>query len=117
MLHLYFSDPPPLTDSPVVLATTYNSLKVQFNRFDSSHGPLKAYAVIISKSAGKMLFIKVYTTVPQPVVLIPLVVLKMVFGAIHGPLFPSPQLTANISNVKQESEAQLDRLSCHSYRT
>ncbi|XP_066465746.1 receptor-type tyrosine-protein phosphatase eta [Tiliqua scincoides] len=45
-------DPPPLTDSPVVVATTYNSLKVQFNSFDSSHGPLKAYAIIISKSPG-----------------------------------------------------------------
>ncbi|XP_061466168.1 receptor-type tyrosine-protein phosphatase eta [Rhineura floridana] len=41
-------DPPPLPTPPTVKATSHNSLKVQFGSFNSSHGPLEAYAVIIT---------------------------------------------------------------------
>ncbi|KAM3855913.1 receptor-type tyrosine-protein phosphatase eta [Vipera latastei] len=46
------TDPPPLTKSPTVKATSHNSLNVQFNSFSSSHGPITAYAVIITTSEG-----------------------------------------------------------------
>ncbi|ETE67868.1 Receptor-type tyrosine-protein phosphatase eta, partial [Ophiophagus hannah] len=44
------TDPPPLTMSPVVKVTSHNSFSVQFNSFNSSHGPITAYAVIITTS-------------------------------------------------------------------
>ncbi|XP_026524086.1 receptor-type tyrosine-protein phosphatase eta-like isoform X1 [Notechis scutatus] len=46
------TDPPPLIISPVVKATSHNSFSVQFNSFNSSHGPITAYAVIITTSEG-----------------------------------------------------------------
>ncbi|XP_054828106.1 receptor-type tyrosine-protein phosphatase eta [Eublepharis macularius] len=44
------TDPPVPSERPTVEATSHNSLKVQFNPFDSINGPLTAYAVIISTS-------------------------------------------------------------------
>ncbi|XP_070813531.1 receptor-type tyrosine-protein phosphatase eta-like [Pituophis catenifer annectens] len=46
------TDPPPLLMSPTVKATSHNSFSVQFNSFSSSHGPITAYAVIITTSEG-----------------------------------------------------------------
>uniref|UniRef100_A0A8C6XTK8 Receptor-type tyrosine-protein phosphatase eta n=1 Tax=Naja naja TaxID=35670 RepID=A0A8C6XTK8_NAJNA len=46
------TDPPPLTISPIVKVTSHNSFSVQFNSFNSSHGPITAYAVIITTSEG-----------------------------------------------------------------
>ncbi|XP_077177685.1 receptor-type tyrosine-protein phosphatase eta [Paroedura picta] len=47
------TDPPVPLESPAVKATGHNSLKVQFSPFDSTHGPLKAYAVIITSKEMK----------------------------------------------------------------
>uniref|UniRef100_A0A8D0CED3 Receptor-type tyrosine-protein phosphatase eta n=1 Tax=Salvator merianae TaxID=96440 RepID=A0A8D0CED3_SALMN len=44
------TDPPPPSNPPTITATSHNSLKVQFDNFNSSHGPLTAYAVIITTS-------------------------------------------------------------------
>ncbi|XP_032078046.1 receptor-type tyrosine-protein phosphatase eta isoform X2 [Thamnophis elegans] len=44
------TDPPPLVMSPTVKATNHNSFSVQFNSFSSSHGPITAYAVVITTS-------------------------------------------------------------------
>ncbi|XP_070620658.1 receptor-type tyrosine-protein phosphatase eta [Erythrolamprus reginae] len=46
------TDPPPLTISPTVEATSHNSFNVQFNSVSSSHGPITAYAVIVTTSEG-----------------------------------------------------------------
>ncbi|XP_063145438.1 receptor-type tyrosine-protein phosphatase eta [Candoia aspera] len=46
------TNPPPLHKSPTVVATSHNSLNVQFSSFNSSHGPIKAYAVIITTPEG-----------------------------------------------------------------
>ncbi|XP_007439776.2 receptor-type tyrosine-protein phosphatase eta, partial [Python bivittatus] len=46
------TNPPPLHESPAVMATSHNSLNVRFSSFSSSHGPIKAYAVIITTAEG-----------------------------------------------------------------
>ncbi|XP_042302974.1 receptor-type tyrosine-protein phosphatase eta isoform X2 [Sceloporus undulatus] len=42
------TDPPVPSDPPAILGTSHSSLKVQFDSFDSSHGPVTAYAIIVT---------------------------------------------------------------------
>uniref|UniRef100_G1K895 Receptor-type tyrosine-protein phosphatase eta n=1 Tax=Anolis carolinensis TaxID=28377 RepID=G1K895_ANOCA len=46
------TDPPPPSRPPNVVATSHSSLKVQFDNFNSSNGPVTAYAIIVT-TAGK----------------------------------------------------------------
>ncbi|CAI5763288.1 receptor-type tyrosine-protein phosphatase eta isoform X1 [Podarcis lilfordi] len=41
-------DPPSPLIAPTIVGTTHNSLTVQFSSFNASHGPLVAYAVIVT---------------------------------------------------------------------
>ncbi|KAL6089207.1 hypothetical protein STEG23_014547, partial [Scotinomys teguina] len=48
------TDPPPPDGSPNITSVSHNSVKVKFSGFEASHGPIKAYAVILtSGEAGK----------------------------------------------------------------
>ncbi|XP_062973251.1 receptor-type tyrosine-protein phosphatase eta [Elgaria multicarinata webbii] len=51
------TDPPHPSVAPTVTGTTHKSLKVQFNSFNSTYGPITAYAIIITtlKSIDKIL--------------------------------------------------------------
>ncbi|XP_008049284.2 receptor-type tyrosine-protein phosphatase eta [Carlito syrichta] len=42
------TDPPPPDGSPNVTSVSHNSVKVKFSGFEASHGPIKAYAVILT---------------------------------------------------------------------
>ncbi|XP_062823723.1 receptor-type tyrosine-protein phosphatase eta [Anolis carolinensis] len=42
------TDPPPPSRPPNVVATSHSSLKVQFDNFNSSNGPVTAYAIIVT---------------------------------------------------------------------
>ncbi|XP_038185802.1 receptor-type tyrosine-protein phosphatase eta isoform X2 [Arvicola amphibius] len=42
------TDPPPPDESPNITSVSHNSVKVKFSGFDASHGPIKAYAVILT---------------------------------------------------------------------
>uniref|UniRef100_A0A8D0GBM9 protein-tyrosine-phosphatase n=1 Tax=Sphenodon punctatus TaxID=8508 RepID=A0A8D0GBM9_SPHPU len=42
------TDPPAPVELPTIISTSHNSLQVQFNEFQSTNGPLEAYAVIIT---------------------------------------------------------------------
>lgn len=46
-------DPPPPDESPNITSVSHNSVKVKFSGFDASHGPIKAYAVILTTAEGK----------------------------------------------------------------
>ncbi|KAF7245563.1 Receptor-type tyrosine-protein phosphatase eta [Varanus komodoensis] len=48
------TDPPSPSKPPAVQATSHNSLKVQFSSFNSEHGPITAYAVIIARLEGSI---------------------------------------------------------------
>uniref|UniRef100_A0A8C3J4T8 Receptor-type tyrosine-protein phosphatase eta n=1 Tax=Calidris pygmaea TaxID=425635 RepID=A0A8C3J4T8_9CHAR len=48
MCNTSITDPPVPTEAPLVKAISHSSLSVQFSNFDSNHGPLKAYAVMIT---------------------------------------------------------------------
>ncbi|NXJ61143.1 PTPRJ phosphatase, partial [Rostratula benghalensis] len=48
MCNTSITDPPGPKDPPLVKVISHSSLSVQFSDFDSKHGPLKAYAVIIT---------------------------------------------------------------------
>lgn len=47
------SDPPPPDGSPNITSVSHNSVKVKFSGFEASHGPIKAYAVILTTGEGK----------------------------------------------------------------
>nr|XP_060624218.1 receptor-type tyrosine-protein phosphatase eta [Anolis sagrei ordinatus] len=42
------TDPPPPSQPPNVVARSHSSLKVQFDNFNSSNGPVTAYAIIVT---------------------------------------------------------------------
>ncbi|XP_006896821.1 PREDICTED: receptor-type tyrosine-protein phosphatase eta [Elephantulus edwardii] len=42
------TDPPPPNGSPNITSISHNSVKVKFSGFESSHGPIKAYALILT---------------------------------------------------------------------
>nr|XP_035118594.2 receptor-type tyrosine-protein phosphatase eta [Callithrix jacchus] len=42
------TDPPPPDESPNITSVSHNSVKVKFSGFEASHGPIKAYAVILT---------------------------------------------------------------------
>ncbi|XP_012885472.1 PREDICTED: receptor-type tyrosine-protein phosphatase eta [Dipodomys ordii] len=42
------TDPPPPDGSPNITSISHNSVKVKFSGFEASHGPIKAYAVILT---------------------------------------------------------------------
>ncbi|XP_029424410.1 receptor-type tyrosine-protein phosphatase eta isoform X2 [Nannospalax galili] len=42
------TDPPPPDGSPNITSVSHNSVKVKFSGFEASHGPIKAYAVILT---------------------------------------------------------------------
>ncbi|XP_008592096.1 PREDICTED: receptor-type tyrosine-protein phosphatase eta [Galeopterus variegatus] len=44
------TDPPPPDGSPNITSVSHNSVKVKFSGFEASHGPLKAYAVVLTTS-------------------------------------------------------------------
>uniref|UniRef100_A0A8D0GBC8 Receptor-type tyrosine-protein phosphatase eta n=1 Tax=Sphenodon punctatus TaxID=8508 RepID=A0A8D0GBC8_SPHPU len=46
------TDPPAPVELPTIISTSHNSLQVQFNEFQSTNGPLEAYAVIITTDSG-----------------------------------------------------------------
>lgn len=46
-------DPPPPDGSPNITSVSHNSVKVKFSGFEASHGPIKAYAVILTTGEGK----------------------------------------------------------------
>ncbi|NXK26963.1 PTPRJ phosphatase, partial [Arenaria interpres] len=48
MCNTSITDPPGPREAPLVKAISHSSLSVQFSDFDSKHGPLKAYAVMIT---------------------------------------------------------------------
>lgn len=42
------TDPPPPDGSPNITSVSHNSVKVKFSGFEASHGPIKAYAVLLT---------------------------------------------------------------------
>lgn len=42
------TDPPPPDEPPNITYVSHNSVKVKFSGFEASHGPIKAYAVILT---------------------------------------------------------------------
>ncbi|XP_071665060.1 receptor-type tyrosine-protein phosphatase eta isoform X2 [Patagioenas fasciata] len=46
------TDPPRPSEAPLVKAVSHSSLSVEFSDFESSNGPLKAYAVMITTEEG-----------------------------------------------------------------
>ncbi|KAM6158303.1 receptor-type tyrosine-protein phosphatase eta [Rhynchocyon petersi] len=42
------TDPPPPDGSPNITSFTHNSVKVKFSGFEASHGPIRAYALILT---------------------------------------------------------------------
>lgn len=46
-------DPPPPDGSPNITSVSHNSVKVKFSGFEASHGPIKAYAVVLTAREGK----------------------------------------------------------------
>lgn len=42
------SDPPSLDESPNITSVSHNSVRVKFSGFEDSHGPIKAYALILT---------------------------------------------------------------------
>ncbi|XP_063254208.1 receptor-type tyrosine-protein phosphatase eta [Prinia subflava] len=48
LCHTSITDPPPPTEAPSVKAVSHSSLSVEFSDFDSLHGPLEAYAIMIA---------------------------------------------------------------------
>ncbi|XP_051000023.1 receptor-type tyrosine-protein phosphatase eta [Acomys russatus] len=42
------TDPPPPDGSPNITSVSHNSVKVEFSGFEDSHGPIKAYAVVLT---------------------------------------------------------------------
>ncbi|XP_060228103.1 receptor-type tyrosine-protein phosphatase eta [Meriones unguiculatus] len=42
------TDPPPPDGSPNITSVSHNSVKVKFSGFETSHGPIKAYAIILT---------------------------------------------------------------------
>jgi hypothetical protein len=53
VLFCFVSDPPPPDGSPNITSVSHNSAKVKFSGFEASHGPIKAYAVILTTGGGK----------------------------------------------------------------
>lgn len=54
--HVFFcsvSDPPSPDGSPNITSVSHNSVKVKFSGFEASHGPIKAYALILTTGDGK----------------------------------------------------------------
>uniref|UniRef100_A0A8C8TJ04 Receptor-type tyrosine-protein phosphatase eta n=1 Tax=Peromyscus maniculatus bairdii TaxID=230844 RepID=A0A8C8TJ04_PERMB len=48
------TDPPPPDGSPNITSISHNSVKVKFSGFEASHGPIKAYAVVLTtREAGE----------------------------------------------------------------
>lgn len=47
------SDPPSPDASPNITSISHNSVKVEFSGFEASHGPIKAYALILTTGNGK----------------------------------------------------------------
>uniref|UniRef100_A0ABM5F8R6 protein-tyrosine-phosphatase n=1 Tax=Pogona vitticeps TaxID=103695 RepID=A0ABM5F8R6_9SAUR len=50
--HTSITDPPPPSDPPAVKALNHYSLNVQFGVFNSTHGPVTAYAIVVTTSEG-----------------------------------------------------------------
>ncbi|ELK23841.1 Receptor-type tyrosine-protein phosphatase eta [Myotis davidii] len=46
------TDPPPPDESPNITSVSHNSVKIKFSGFEASHGPIKAYAVILTTGEG-----------------------------------------------------------------
>uniref|UniRef100_G1PMC3 Receptor-type tyrosine-protein phosphatase eta n=1 Tax=Myotis lucifugus TaxID=59463 RepID=G1PMC3_MYOLU len=46
------TDPPPPDESPNITSISHNSVKIKFSGFEASHGPIKAYAVILTTGEG-----------------------------------------------------------------
>ncbi|XP_054581684.1 receptor-type tyrosine-protein phosphatase eta [Eptesicus fuscus] len=42
------TDPPPPDESPNITSVSHNSVKIKFSGFEASHGPIQAYAVILT---------------------------------------------------------------------
>lgn len=42
------TDPPPPDESPNITYVSHNSVKIKFSGFEASHGPIQAYAVILT---------------------------------------------------------------------
>ncbi|XP_037694404.1 receptor-type tyrosine-protein phosphatase eta isoform X2 [Choloepus didactylus] len=42
------TDPPSPDESPNITSVSHNSIQVKFSRFEASHGPIKAYALILT---------------------------------------------------------------------
>ena len=47
------SDPPLPDGSPNITSVSHNSVKVKFSGFEASHGPIKAYALVLTTVDGK----------------------------------------------------------------
>ncbi|XP_023597604.1 receptor-type tyrosine-protein phosphatase eta-like isoform X2 [Trichechus manatus latirostris] len=47
------TDPPPPAEAPVITPVSHNSIKVTFSEFNDSHGPIKAYALILTTGKAK----------------------------------------------------------------
>ncbi|XP_070284115.1 receptor-type tyrosine-protein phosphatase eta [Myotis yumanensis] len=46
------TDPPPPDESPNITSISHNAVKIKFSGFEASHGPIKAYAVILTTGEG-----------------------------------------------------------------
>ncbi|XP_040836194.1 receptor-type tyrosine-protein phosphatase eta isoform X3 [Ochotona curzoniae] len=46
------TDPPAPDGSPNITSVSHNSVKVKFSGFEASHGPIKAYAIILTTGAA-----------------------------------------------------------------
>lgn len=53
VLFRFVLDPPPPDGSPNITSVSHNSVKVKFSGFEASHGPIKAYAVLLTTGEGK----------------------------------------------------------------
>ncbi|NXP15935.1 PTPRJ phosphatase, partial [Thinocorus orbignyianus] len=58
MCNTSITDPPGPKDPPLVKVISHSSLSVQFSDFDSKHGPLKAYAVLITTDEQDCKYLK-----------------------------------------------------------
>ena len=47
------SDPPLPDGSPNITSVSHNSVKVKFSGFEASHGPIQAYALVLTTVDGK----------------------------------------------------------------
>uniref|UniRef100_A0A8C4WLZ2 Receptor-type tyrosine-protein phosphatase eta n=1 Tax=Gopherus evgoodei TaxID=1825980 RepID=A0A8C4WLZ2_9SAUR len=48
------TNPPAPVEKPIITSITHNSFKIQFSGFESTNGPLMAYAIVITTAKGKI---------------------------------------------------------------